>query len=349
MMTWRRFLAAVAGLTVGLTAALWAAVLVIDPFDVLAFSPDLRRAAMDSNQRFAYPALARDPDFDSLVIGTSVGRLLRPDLLSRRLGGRFANLSMNAATPWEQYKIFSLFRRHHPSIATVVLEIDPIWCKRDKEKLTNRPFPAWMYDESPWNDVLPHLSLYGIEQAGRQLAFLLGLRPARFARDGYARYLPPPEDYDLERVRKELRSRLEREQANGGSSKPLSRSERRILGFADHDLMTEMLSSLPSETRKVMIFAPMHRAVMPEPGSKGASVIAECKARLVRIAAEAENVHVLDFMIESDISRQDSNFWDGHHFRDEVADQLIELIAAGLSERRGQPDRMDYIDPKGLQ
>ena len=343
-MSWKRFLAAVLGLTVGLTASLWAAVLMIDPFDVLAFSPDLNRAAMDTNQRYAYPALARDPQFDGLVVGTSVGRLLRPDWLSEKLGGRFINLSMNAATPWEQSRIFDLFLRHHPSIASVVLEIDPIWCKRDREKRSNRPFPTWMYDESPWNDLLPHLSFQGIEQAGRQVAFLLGLRPARFGRDGYARYLPPPETYDLELVRQRLQDRSEREGGKETRETALDSSEIEALDFVDHHLMADMLAALPRETRKVMIFAPMHRVVLPAPSTAGYSIITECKARLTRMAAQVENAHVLDFMIESPITREDRNFWDGHHFTEAMADRLVDLIATGLSERQGQAGLMDYID-----
>ena len=316
----------------------------IDPFDVLPFSPDLRRAPMDANQRYAYPALARDPRFDSLIVGTSVGRLLNPVDLSANLGGRFVNLSMNAATPWEQSSIFDLFQRHHSSIANVVLEIDPIWCKRDREKRSNRPFPAWMYDENPWNDLLPHLSFRGVEQAGRQAAFLLGLRPPRFGHDGYARYLPPPETYDLALVRQRLQNRSDRERSKETRQAALSPSAIEALDFVDHYLLAEMLAALPSETRKVIIFAPMHQVVLPVPATAGESIINECKARLTRMAAQVENAHVLDFMIESPLTREDRNFWDGHHFTEAMAGRLVGLIAAGLAERQGQAGLMDYID-----
>lgn len=348
MMSWGRFLAAILGLTAGLTAALWAAVLAIDPFDIIPFSPDLERAAIDANQRFAYPALARDPQFDSLVIGTSVGRLLRPERLERRLGGRFVNLSMNAATPGEQSRMFELFRRHHPDFSTVVLEIDPMWCRRDRERVTKRHFPAWLYDDDPWNDLLPHLSFHGLEQAGRQLAYLLGLRPARFARDGYARYLPPPEAYDVELVRQKLSARRAREEAQSGHGDPLDPLERQALRFPDHRLMAEMLGALPDETLKIMMFAPMHRVVIPPAGTKGWSIITECKARLASLAAQVRNGHVLDFMIESRITRHDVNFWDAHHFKEELADRLIDMIAQGIAERRGLADQMDYLDLRSL-
>src|SRR4051812_20626289 len=95
---WRRFLLTAVGSAVGLATAMFAFVAIVDPWDILPLSPQLDRAQVTSNQRFAYPTLARSPAFDSAVFGSSAVRLLRPALLNEQFGGRFVNLAMNAAT-----------------------------------------------------------------------------------------------------------------------------------------------------------------------------------------------------------------------------------------------------------
>jgi len=339
-MSWSRFLVAILGLAVGAATLLGAAVMLIDPFDVLPFSPPWPRAPMDANQRYAYPAVARNRTFDSAVIGTSAGRLLRPEALEAELGGRFAALAMNAATPWEQAQIFWQFRRHREEIRAVVFEIDKVWCKRDLDERNTRPFPEWMYDEDPWNDLVPHLSLYAIEQAGRQAAYLLGMRPARFAANGYASYLPDGGLYDLERVRRRLAEESERE-ADGAPA--LDRAGRADLAFPYHPLMAEMLASLPDQTLKVLLFPPVYFSALPQPGSKGASIIAECKARVAALARSVANAVVLDFMIESEITRDERNFWDSVHTTEATADRIVALIAEGLRERRGRAGLFRYL------
>ena len=69
---------------------------------------------MDLNQRFMYPQIVRSGRFDAAVFGTSTVRLLDPQRLGAAFGGRFANLGMNAGTPWEQMQLADLFLRHVP-------------------------------------------------------------------------------------------------------------------------------------------------------------------------------------------------------------------------------------------
>ncbi|MCC7282510.1 MAG: hypothetical protein IT556_09020, partial [Acetobacteraceae bacterium] len=53
--------------------------------------------------------LARSARFDSAILGTSTSRMLRPAVLDPLFGARFANLSMNDATAWEQYRLGLVF------------------------------------------------------------------------------------------------------------------------------------------------------------------------------------------------------------------------------------------------
>lgn len=167
------------------------------------FHPPFEREPVSKNQRFSYPALARKPRFDSLIVGTSSVRLLRPGQLDPLLKASFVNLAMDSAMPYEQAQIFSLFVRHHPRIRYALLGVDDnLWCRFDAApQFTHRPFPPWMYDENRWNDLLYLCNSATVEQARRQFLNLIGETKSRQGGDGYSVFVPSESKYDLEKVR----------------------------------------------------------------------------------------------------------------------------------------------------
>lgn len=347
-MAWRGFWITALGTACGLAAALYAAVAIVDPYDTLWLSPPFERAPVSSNQRFSYPAVARKARFDSVVIGTSTSRLLRPGKLDEVLGGNFANLSLNDGTAYEQSQVLKLFARHHPDARTAIFAIDIVWCDpRRNSKFTIRPFPPWLYDENPVNDLAHIFSLPAFEVAGRQIAFLLGWRPAKYAPDGYANFLPPSGEYDLARVRQKIYGEAgPRRKAPVTPAVVLSKAERAARNFPTHPLLRDMLAALPEATRKIVIFVPYHHLNQPAPGSRRAAYWRECKRRIVEIAEDFANSYVLDFMIPSEITRRDENYWDRLHTTVEVADRVSELIAQGVRTRCGVEGLMSYLSTR---
>ncbi len=346
-MDWRRFWRDATAATLAAALFVAAAIVVVDPYDNIFFSPPLERAPVASNQRYSYPALARAPRFDSAVFGTSTVRLLRPGLLDRELGGRFANLAINSGTAYEQSRLLELFARSHGAIRTVIVGIDNVWCDigAAPPRYTFREFPEWMYDENPWNDLLHLYNLKTLEVLGRQVAYLAGLRPPKYGRDGYAVFLPPDSRYDLARARRNLYGGdgTPRPPAPGGP--PPSAAERAAWTYPAHPTLAAMLRRLPAATRKVLLFVPYHVTRQGAPGSRTFAQWQECKRRLVALASEVGNADVLDFMIPSEITRRDGNYWDGQHYRVAVADRLPALIAEGLRTRRGRADLFRYLGP----
>jgi hypothetical protein len=345
---WARFFRKLVGVSVGLLAFVYVAVVMIDPYDTLPFSPDFERTAVSTNQRFSYPALAIDADFDSAVFGTSTARLLRPIDLNKALGGRFVNLSMNSATAYEQGQIFKLFATAHPQPKMIVIGVDVSWCEAGTApaKFTFRPFPPWLYDGNPWNDALYLMNFSAIEQAGRQLATMAGLRAEKYGHDGYADFLPPVSEYDLHKVRVDLYA--------GGPPRPRAAATmpedshsayRQGLEFPAHGELDLMMTRLPSETVKVFLFVPYHHFTQPAPGSLDDARWAECKQRFVARAGRLSNAHVLDFMYLSQITGIDQNYWDPLHFSVEIAASMPDLIAAGVRTQRGQEGLFRYLSP----
>jgi hypothetical protein len=346
---WPRFLKALLAMGLGAGLALTAFLLAVDGYDTVPFSPRFDREPVTSNQRFAFPALARKEKFDSAIIGTSTTRLFRPRQLDPLFGARFVNLSMNDATAWEQARIFSVFQRAHPRPRAVIIGIDAVWCAvgDDFRKLTPRPFPAWMYDDDPWNDLANLFNLPALQETGRQFAYLTGLRKPKYGKDGYTNFLPPDQAYDLKRAQLRIYGPGGPAPPSGPVNEPVSDAEARSWRFAMHPLMQGMLASLPRETVKLLAVVPYHIHNQPPPGSRAARQWQECKARLAVMAGAAGNGHVVDFMIESPLTTRDANYWDPLHFTTAISDVLAAAMAEATREKRDRPGLFRYLGPSG--
>ena len=323
--SWRGFFALSAGTALLATVVIALFVALVDPFDTLPLSPPAERWPVATDARFSFPALARSPRFDSALFGTSTSRLLRPAALDPSFGARFANLAMNSATPYEQSELMAVFRRAHPDARTVMVGLDIGWCVTGDtyQKLTPRPFPAWMYGQSRWLGYLHLLNLYAVQEAGQQLGILVGVKKPVYGRDGYTSFVPPDSTYDPARAEAHLR-------AWGGPAVPGGARDGPPASWrypALETLRADLAAFRPS-TRKVLFFVPYNHTLFPPPGSEGAAVWSECKRRVAAIAAATPNTVVADFMRPSPITDNDRNYWDPLHYRVGVADRLVRDLAA---------------------
>jgi len=318
-MNWFRYTRRLLALAGIMGVVLYAFILILDPYQNVPFSPPFDRAPIATNQRFSYPAVARDPRFDALVMGTSTSRLLDPESLGALTGAHFANLAMNSATAYEQQRIHELFVRHHPDLRYLVLGVDEIWCTRadDPDQYTFREFPEWMYDENPWNDLVYLFNDKALEEAVRMLELLLDLRGPKYRSDGYRDFTADFPVYDRAAVAKRLH-------APGGRDDNADMPVLPALLRPDwHYVMLEELARLvadtPPETRIVLFFPPLHARYT----AKRVASFAECKGRVLDMFQDKPQVEVLDYLSVSPLTRNDDNYWDPLHFTREVS-QLIE-------------------------
>ena len=330
-MNWSRFIRVLLLSSAVLGALVYGFILVLDPYMDVPFAPALARAPVSTNQRFAYPALARLPDYDSVVIGTSTMRLLDPEQLNTRLGGRFLNLAMNSATPYEQARILEVFLRHHAQPRLVVLGNDGSWCSRDPAppNYTFRAFPEWMYDDQPWNDLLYLFNDKALEDAVRMLELLRGQREAKYRLDGYRDFTRDFGSYRAELVHKRLYGARRARDANTDTEPSLSRPDWQYPWLPR---LHALLKSVPPTTPIVLLYPPVHRHYL----ENMASNIAECKGRSAALLADLPNLHTLDYMQVSELTRRDDNFWDAVHTTAAVA-RLIETDMAALMAAKAPP------------
>lgn len=292
----------------------------------------------ENQQRFFYPSLAKDPAFDSALIGNSNIRLLRPDLLKASLGGEWVNLAMNAASSWEQEQIFNVFARNHTEIGNVFVGMDYLWCNDSYADQwfvghrTRETFPAWLYDENTVND-LPPLTIGSLHHAWLLFLTAVGLREPMFGDDGYSIFTDPQSEYRLDKARRNIYGsvtpkKIERVEP----AITMTANQRRRIPMTALDRLETMLDQLPESSRIILFFVPFHSYYQAQPGSRKMIRWNECKRRVTQIASRYNDAYVLDFMIRSEITRKDSNYWDHKHYTVTIGNMLSEMIGDAVAD-----------------
>ncbi len=310
---------------IGLVAAVYAFVVLVDPWDTLPLSPPALRVPISSNARYSFPALARSPRFDSIVLGTSTARLLVPTQLDGPFGAHFANLAMNSATAWEQVQLLHVFLRAHPAPRAVLIGLDQQYCGPDAPETTPRPFPGWMYSPNRWLGYRQMFTPYAVQEAANQFAVLTRLRRPTYGTDGYTRFVPDDAAYDPVRVDAAF--------ARWPPLDPTLAVPGEPVALPALTRLTEALAAIPPSTRIVLFFVPLHLSQQGAPGTRDAVRWAACKAAVVALAkAGAGRATVLDFLWASPITTDRANYWDPLHYRVAIAARLAQSLASGVGD-----------------
>ncbi len=317
---WHRFARTFLLTTGTLLAVLYGFVAVVDPWDALPLSPPLPRVPISSNARFSFPALARSPQFDAILLGTSTARLLQPAHLNPLFGARFANLAMNSATAWEQTRLLEVFLRAHPAPRAVLIGLDAEWCGPTAPRVTARPFPEWMYAPNPWPGYREILTPYAVQEAANQFAVMAGWKRRRYGLDGYTSFVPDDAAYDTARVDAAF--------ARWDPTDPTPAQHSDQFNFPAHALLRQALAAIPSSARTVLFFAPYHVSRHGAPGSRDAARWAACKASAAALA-RAAGAELLDFLVPSPLTTNRDNYWDPLHYRVAMAGTLARALALG--------------------
>ncbi|MFZ5692496.1 MAG: hypothetical protein ACOY5F_14705 [Pseudomonadota bacterium] len=332
---WSRFSKTFIGVFAGGLAVVYLFITLIDPYHAVPFSLRMERPIVSISQRYMYPQIVRSGRFDGVVVGSSTARLIDPEILNPEFGRRFANLSMDSMTAWEQHQLVSLFQREVGAPKALIIGLDGVWCaaNADRHRITQAGFPEWLYDTNRWNDVLYMLNSATLEIAVRLAANKLGLYRERLRSDGFGVFVPPEEQYDLKRAQSHIWQGRPREIVAQQPAVTLTEADRAALRFPALDYLREMLSALPPETEVVLAFMPVHVAAQPVPGTRAAAIEAECKARIVAIG-KSRGAVVADWRIPSEITTNDANYWDNLHYRLPIAHRIARDIAGPLRAGR---------------
>ena len=335
---WRGFVASFLAAAALLGIAATGFVAALDPYGLRAAPGRAPGPLMDGNQRFMYPQVARGGAYDAAVFGTSTARLLDPRDLDQAFGARFANLAMNAATPFEQTQLARLFLRRN-AVRAVLFALDSNWCEADAEtrRLTFRPFPPWLYEPgTPWG-ALRQVNWQSLGTASRVLLFRLGLARERIRGDGFSVFTPPERSWDAARAAAHIhggRTALDEPEAEHVPARSGTAPDAPMPALAWLDAL---LAEMPSGELKLVAFMPVNAAVQGREGTAQGAWEAACKARVAAIG-RARGATVIDFRIPSPVTTDDANYWDALHYRLPVAARIVGSLEAAQASGRDDPD-----------
>jgi hypothetical protein len=325
-MNWLRYCLLLLTATALAALALLAVTVALDPYDAGWFTLFYRPGVPLYGQRMADASRGRDPQFDSAVIGNSTIQLLDPARLDAALGGRFVSLAIPGTGPYEQLLVLNWFLRHHKgNVRTVIIGMDGAWC--DSPRIfgpagETYPFPAWLYADKPWPYIGHMFSYKSLEAGFRRLNVVRGHTPAARP-DGYNDY-EAGKAYDPNAASaRMINGGAENDQAEDAAPAPAPPPGASRPEFA---ALAAMLDGLPGSVYVALVFPPRESSSVPPPGSDGASLVASCKSRAQGLAQSHANIRVIDFLKDGAISWPE-NFWDGIHYRGDVARQIEDAIA----------------------
>ena len=334
---------------IGLCLLIYGSFYIIDPYDCYPFSIKGERGPVSSDARYFHTLLARSSRFDSAVIGASTCRNLQPRQLDPLFYATFVNLSFNAASAYEQARMFDLFIRHHAHAKTIIWGLDMVWYKtQDEYSRFARPdedFPEWLYvpDADRWKQPLA-FNLKNFDHSMDQLLFMLGLKQFEYGLDGFTPYRRKPMSLDQKRFRIYGSTSPKVKQAVYPPA-VISPKELTGLVFPAEAILKASLDRLPDQTEKIIFFPPYHYYHQPAEGSREALVLAEFKHRVARLAERYHHIYILDFMIRSPFTTNDDLYFDIVHTTMEggleLGDQLFQA-----TQQDDRPDsRVLYRSP----
>jgi len=322
---WGRWLATFVGALALGAAAIFALVLIVDPYDSGRVGLLGIKGVNDASPRTANASRARDPQFDSAVIGNSTGQLLKPEELSRLTGSRFVQLTVPGTGPREQLAIMDFFLRKHPKAGALVIVTDAAWCSRDPAQPLQHPFPFWLYGESDLDFLGRLFSSRALSLTWRRVLLGLGLR-RRSAPDGYWNYEENgPQEFQPAIVPRD----------DGGSA-PAKVNE----DFPGVALLGDAIGKLPADLPVVLLAPPAYYTMIPRAGSLAAAEEQACNAALRRLVAGRPRSNFIDYRVDNALTRERANFMDFGHYRAIIARKMEQGIAESI--RLGEKAKIEF-------
>ena len=173
----RRFTLAVLAIALALAALVAAFNFWVDPYQHYRKAERFPARFYPAWQRYQNPGLAKHLDYDRIVTGSSLMECVIPSDVDQLLGGKTVNLSISAQTAYDAGQLLgAALRTGKPKHIIMNLDYNAFSGAVNRSGFTE-PFPKYMYDDSPWND-LPYL--LGVSTTRKSLETVLGLRWTRF-------------------------------------------------------------------------------------------------------------------------------------------------------------------------
>jgi hypothetical protein len=308
---WRRWNITFFAVLFGVGGLLYILLLLIDPYDTGRFINVGIVGIDDHTPRTADVSRGRDPRFDAAVFGNSTGQLVDPSRLNAGTGLSFVQLTVPGTGPHEQLALLRWFVSRHDHIGALVMVTDESWCASDANLPLNYPFPFWLYG-SDFGYLANLLNWKSIDHAAWRIQLALGQRQ-RSDPVGYS-------DYSAEKITRGFvaapaQPDLTRAEADAGFPwiDELGRAAGTLLGIPI-----------------ILVMPPVHHSLLPPSGSLAAARLDRCKRALVQTVAGRPRSGFVDFRRDTPETRDQENFFDVIHYRNNIAREIEERVTTML-------------------
>lgn len=323
---WSGSLAACLGALVIGAVLLFAVMIAVDPYDTGKFGWLGIDGVDDRDTHTAAASRARDPQFDSAVIGNSTAQMLNPAELSRATGLRFVQLYQTGGSPAEQLAVLDFFLRNHQHVGALVIVADPFWCSHQHTETPPGRFPYWLYGNSSLAYAARLMSWPAIEHVSQRISIGLGWRK-RNEPNGYFSY----EDIWHPGVFRDANRPRDPVPATTAAGRDV---------FPEIALLDAAVKQLPASVSVVLIVAPTLSTTIAKPGTLAAAEREACNAALKRVVAGRPHSNFINYRIDNALTRDPANFADFIHYRPIIADKMAEGIADSI--RLGEAAKIDF-------
>jgi hypothetical protein len=312
---WQRWLRTFLLTAAILGAALYAGVVLIDPFSTGRFALSQNIDIASRNPRLFKGGVARDPRFDAALFGSSTGYPLDPQKIGDSTGWTMAQLAIPATLPPSQLMVARTFQRTRVGRANLQIHVlDHLWCRPGDPNAGGwGAFPDWIYESSDAEYLSRIFFPEGITTAARRVAIRAGLTAPSSRADGFV-------DTKLTPMPRAAFAALVRPAANPATDE----------SFPALELLARHIASLPENVGLALVFAPPFINTLPLAGSAADERLQACKARARQIAAQVPNSVYLDLMDENAITRDAGNYFDELHYTPAAADAVAAAIVTLL-------------------
>ena len=312
---WGRWLVTFLGALALGAALVFALVLIVDPYDSGRVGLLGIKGVNDASPRTANASRARDPQFDSAIVGNSTGQLIKPSELSRLTGLRFVQLTVPGTGPREQLAVMDFFMRKHAKAGALVVVTDSGWCSRDPALPQQHPFPYWLYGESDLDFLGRLFSSRALTLTWRRILVGLGVRE-RSAPDGFW-------DYENNGPREFQPVIMPRD--DGGPAPAKVGDD-----FPGVTLLDAAIKKMPADLPVVLFVPPAYYTMLPRSGTLGEAEERACNAALRKIVAGRPHSNFIDFRVDNALTRDRANFMDFGHYRAAIARRMEQGIAQSI-------------------
>jgi hypothetical protein len=313
---WAGWIATYLASLVSATFALYAFVVLLDPFSTGWFTPFDAIDIAFSGRAEANAGRVRDPAFDSAILGNSIATRLQPEKLNAQSDRRFVSLAIPGLGPDDELTLARSFIRGHAGmVRTIVFMLETSWCvTRDSEMYRYPQFPKWLYGTDGVAYLRNILSVEAAQAAFHRAAIRLGVAAEAARRDAY---VASPEGLVWRPLRLPARPAA-------GPPKPWN--------FIALERLQDFRRNIGPDVQLIMFFVPFHVSMLPKPGSDAAAFLEACKARAQSIATDRPRTVLIDRMREDEVARNLSNFYDGKHVRDDIVRLIESEIAVAINQ-----------------